>query len=121
MAEEKKTPAKQGWFGKLISWFVNLPGRIATAFKNMVAELRKVTWPSKKKLISSCIAVLLLMIFMGVVVGLLDMGSAAVVNGLDDLGNKITATATPVPTEEPTAAPTVEVPADPTEAPAGEQ
>lgn len=87
MAEEKKTPEKQGWFKKLINWFKNLPGRIAKAFKNMVAELRKVTWPSKKKLISSCITVLLFMLVTGAIVGLLDVTSAAAVNGLYRLGN----------------------------------
>ena len=83
MAEEKKT----GWFGKLIGWFASLPGRIAKAFKNMVAELRKVTWPSKNKLISSCIAVLVLMLVVGAVVSLLDVGSAALVNGIYTIGH----------------------------------
>jgi len=87
MAEEKKTPEKQGWFAKLINWFKNLPGRIAKAFKNMVAELRKVTWPSKKKLITSCITVLLFMLIVGAIVSLLDVTSAAAVNGLYRLGN----------------------------------
>ncbi|MBQ2954557.1 MAG: preprotein translocase subunit SecE [Clostridia bacterium] len=87
MAEEKKTPGKQSWFSKLINWFVRLPGSIAKAFKNMVAELRKVTWPSKKKLISSCIIVLLFMLLVGLCVHLVDLGSAAAVNGLYNLGH----------------------------------
>ena len=55
MAEEKKTPVKaeEGKGSKFVNWIKNLPGNIAKPFKNMVAELRKVTWPSKKKLISS--------------------------------------------------------------------
>ena len=85
MAEENKVPQKQGWFMKLINWFKNLPGRIAKAFKNMVAELRKVTWPSKKKWISSCITVLVFMLVMGVVVSVLDFASAGAVNGLYSL------------------------------------
>ena len=89
MAEEKKTTEKQGWFKKTINWFANLPGRIAKAFKNMVAELRKVTWPSKKKLISSCITVMLFMLIVGVVVSLLDLGSASAVNGLYKLGHPV--------------------------------
>ena len=88
MAEEKKTPEKQGWFKKLINWFKNLPGRIAKAFKNMVAELRKVTWPSKKKLITSCVMVLVFMLFMGIVIGLLDLGATALVNTM--IGNPST-------------------------------
>ena len=87
MAEEKKTPEKQGWFKKLINWFKNLPGRIAKAFKNMVAELRKVTWPSKKKLINSSIIVLVFMLVIGAIVALLDLGSAAAVEGLYRIKN----------------------------------
>ncbi len=82
MAEEKKTPAQveESWLTKVLNWFKALPGRIAKPFKNMVAELKKVTWPSKKKWISSSIAVLVFMLFMGVVIGLLDLGATALVN-----------------------------------------
>ena len=82
MAEEKKTPAKveESKMTKVINWFKALPARIAKPFKNMVAELKKVTWPSKKKWISSSIAVLVFMLFMGVVIGLLDLGATALVD-----------------------------------------
>ena len=82
MAEEKKTPAKveEGKENKFVSWIKNLPARIAKPFKNMVAELRKVTWPSKKKWISSSVMVLVFMLFMGIVIGLLDLGATALVN-----------------------------------------
>ena len=82
MAEEKKTPAQveESKLTKVLNWFKKLPGRIAKPFKNMVAELKKVTWPSKKKWISSSIAVLVFMLFMGIVIGLLDLGATALVN-----------------------------------------
>ena len=82
MAEEKKTPAKveESKLTKVLNWFKTLPGRIAKPFKNMVAELKKVTWPSKKKWISSSVMVLVFMLFMGVVIGLLDLGATALVN-----------------------------------------
>ena len=82
MAEEKKNPAKAeaSKLTKVLTWCKNLPARIAKPFKNMVAELKKVTWPSKKKWISSSIAVLVFMAFMGVVIGLLDLGATALVN-----------------------------------------
>ena len=84
MAEEKKTPAKveESKLTKVLNWFKTLPGRIAKPFKNMVAELKKVTWPSKKKWIASSIAVLVFMAFMGVVIGLLDLGATALVNNM---------------------------------------
>ena len=82
MAEEKKTPAKveESKLTKVLNWFKVLPGRIAKPFKNMVAELKKVTWPSKKKWISSSVMVLVFMLFMGVVICLLDLGATALVN-----------------------------------------
>ena len=65
---------------KFFSWFKNLPKRIAKPFKNMYYELKKVTWPSKEKLIAYSIIVLLFMLFMGVVIGLLDMGASALIH-----------------------------------------
>ena len=65
---------------KILSWFKNLPKRISKPFKNMYYELKKVTWPSKHKLITYSVIVLLFMLFMGVVIGLLDMGATALIN-----------------------------------------
>ena len=42
-------------------------------------ELKKVTWPTKHKLIVYSLVVLVFMLFMGVVIGLLDMGASALV------------------------------------------
>ena len=67
---------------KILSWFKNLPQRIAKPFRNMFYELKKVTWPSKQKLIAYSIIVLVFMLFMGVVIGLLDMGASALVRML---------------------------------------
>ena len=136
MAEEKKTPAQveESWMTKVLNWFKALPGRIAKPFKNMVAELKKVTWPSKKKWISSSIAVLVFMVFMGVVIGLLDLGATALVNTMipnpnaavtDDAGENLDAveedaepTAEPVETEENAETEGSEATEAPTEAPA---
>ena len=67
---------------KILSWFKNLPKRIAKPFKNMYYELKKVTWPSKEKLIAYSIIVLVFMLFVGIVIGLLDMGASALVRML---------------------------------------
>ena len=66
----------EGKLSKIIEWFKTLPKRISKPFKNMYYELKKVTWPSKHKLITYSIIVLL---FMGVVIGLLDMGASALI------------------------------------------
>ena len=88
MSETKKTAEKtekavkksgESKLSKILSWFKNLPQRISKPFKNMYYELKKVTWPSKQKLIAYSIIVLVFMLFMGVVIGLLDMGASALV------------------------------------------
>ena len=83
MSEDKKAAVKkagEGKLSKIIAWFKTLPQRIAKPFKNMYYELKKVTWPSKHKLITYSIIVLLFMLFMGVVIGLLDMGASALIH-----------------------------------------
>ncbi len=85
MSEEKKTPAKNaqpGKAAKILNWFKTLPQRIAKPFKSMYYELKKVTWPTKQRLVSYSIIVLVFMLFMSVVIGLLDMGASAGVRSL---------------------------------------
>ena len=88
MSEIKKTAEKTekavkksgaSKLSKIINWIKNLPKRIAKPFKNMYYELKKVTWPSKEKLITYSVIVLVFMLFMGIVIGLLDMGASALV------------------------------------------
>ena len=82
MAVQENKPVKKSEPSKLkkiISWIANVPQKIAKPFKNMFYELKKVTWPSKKKLIAYSIIVLVFMLFMGVVIGLLDMGASTLV------------------------------------------
>ncbi len=90
MADEKKTPAKakdgvnqeNKSENKIIAWFKALPKRIATPFKNMAHELKRVTWPSKEKLIRYSIIVLVFLLVMMVIIGLFDMGSSALVRAV---------------------------------------
>ncbi|MCR4885794.1 MAG: preprotein translocase subunit SecE [Clostridiales bacterium] len=46
----------------------------------MWRELKKVTWPTRQDLINYSLIVLAFLVFMGVVIGLLDLGSTALVN-----------------------------------------
>ncbi len=83
--------AGQGKGEKILNWFKSLPKRISKPFKNMYYELKKVTWPSKHKLITYSIIVLVFMLFMGVVIGLLDMGASRLVTAISSLKNTDTA------------------------------
>ena len=64
---------------KFVNFFKNLPANIARPFRDMWHELKKVTWPSKKDLINYSLIVLAFIVFMGVVIGLLDLGSSELV------------------------------------------
>ena len=79
-AEKSAKKTGEGKAGKFLNWLKALPKRISKPFKNMYYELKKVTWPSKHKLITYSIVVLVFMLFMGIVIGLLDMGASALIN-----------------------------------------
>ena len=81
-AEKSAQKPGESRFSKILNWFKTLPARISKPFKNMYYELKKVTWPTKEKLIAYSIVVLVFMLFMGVVIGLLDMGASALVRML---------------------------------------
>ena len=79
---EKKAAAKNAKpniFVRFGKGCVNLVKKIGNAFKNMWHELKKVTWPSKEKLLHYTAIVLLFMVFMIVVIGLIDLGATQLV------------------------------------------
>ena len=85
MADEKKAVAKgkkANFFVRFGRGFVNFFKKIGLSFKNMWHELQKVTWPTKDKLVNYVIIVLLMIAFLMLIIGLLDMGASALVNML---------------------------------------
>ena len=83
MADDKKAVAKgkkPNFFVRFGRGFVNFFVKIGVSFKNMWHELKKVTWPTKEKLINYTIIVVLMMVFMMVIIGLLDMGASSLVS-----------------------------------------
>ena len=79
---ENKEVKKPGFFSRAVNFCKALPGRIANAFKNMVAELKKVAWPSKKDLINYSVVVIGFVVALAVIVGLLDTASSFLVKQL---------------------------------------
>ena len=84
MSENKKTE-KPGFFTRAKNWIVALPARVANAFKNMVAELKKVTWPSKKDLINYSLVVIGFVFALALIVGVLDTAASSLVKLLIQL------------------------------------
>ena len=84
MSEKKevKKTEKPGFFSRAVNFCKALPARISGAFKNMVAELKKVAWPSKKDLINYSIIVIGFVFALAVIVGVLDTASSFLVKQL---------------------------------------
>ena len=80
MAKTNETAAvKENFFNKAVKWCKNLVIRIDRSFKDMYAELKKVTWPQRSKLINYSLVVLGFMVAMGIVIFVIDAGAGALV------------------------------------------
>lgn len=80
MTEKKAAKnTKPNFFQRFANGFVNFFKKIGNAFKNMWHELKKVTWPSREKLLNYTAIVVLFMVFMIVVIGLIDLGATQLV------------------------------------------
>ena len=82
---ENKEVKKVGFFTRAKNFVVALPKTIANAFKNMVAELKKVAWPSKKDLVNYSLLVIGFLVILAIVVGGLDTASSFLVKKLIEL------------------------------------
>ena len=76
MANANDKKAKPGFGERFVGFFKNI-GRY---FKNMWHELKKVTWPTKKDVLNYSLVVFAFMVVMGIIIGLIDFGSGALVD-----------------------------------------
>ena len=79
MANTNSNAQKSNFFTKAGTFCKNLVLRIARSFKDMYAELKKVTWPQRSELINYTLVVLAFMVAMGIVIFAIDAGSSALV------------------------------------------
>ena len=73
VAKDRKPPAAQP--RKKINWkqfFKTLPKKIAKFFRDVVHELKRVTWPTKKALLVYTVVVLVALAFFAVLLGVFD-------------------------------------------------
>ena len=84
MANNTKTAAakKPNFFQKIGNFFKG----IGKYFKEVFAEVKKLTWPTKKELVSYCLAVLAFCALMAIIIGLLDLGFGSGFQALANLG-----------------------------------
>jgi preprotein translocase subunit SecE len=51
----------------------SLPARVINFYHEVVAEMRKVTWPDREQLKDTTIKIIIFVLFIGAVLGLLDV------------------------------------------------
>ena len=76
MANANDKKAKPSFGQRFVGFFKGI-GRY---FKNMWHELKKVTWPTKKEVLNYSLVVFAFMVVMGIIIGLIDFGSGALVD-----------------------------------------
>lgn len=79
-AANQKDVNKPNLFKRFLNWWKRFFLGIAKAFKNTYYELKKVTWASKHDLFVYSLVTLGFMVFMGIIIYLIDLGSGALVN-----------------------------------------
>lgn len=77
-----ETKKKTGFFEKIGNFFKG----IGKYFKEVFAEVKKLTWPTKKELINYTIAVIVFCALMAIIIGLLDLAFGSGFNFLAGLG-----------------------------------
>lgn len=75
---DKKGKPKGG--NRFVAAITKIPKRMMQAIFNTIAELKKVTWPTRKDLINYTAIVLAFMVLMAVVVGVLDIGASQLIS-----------------------------------------
>ena len=51
----------------------SLPARVVTFYHEVVAEMRKVTWPDRDQLKDTTIKIIIFVLFIGAILGILDV------------------------------------------------
>lgn len=80
--EVKKSVESGGFFKKIGGFFKG----IGKYFKEVWAEVKQLTWPTRKELISCCLAVVAFCALMAIIIGVLDFAFGSGVNALAALG-----------------------------------
>lgn len=74
MAKEKEKKEKKPNF------FKKAGSAITGFFKGIVSEIKKVTWPTKKQVVSNTLSVLAFCLVVGAIIWLSDLGLKALMN-----------------------------------------
>ena len=67
-------PQATGLVGKL--------GELKTFFEESKVEIKKVVWPTRKETVTTCIAVLVLVLVMSLFLGIVDLGFSKIIEAI---------------------------------------
>ena len=79
MANTNTDAKKANFFTKAIDFVKGLAIKIGRSFKEMYAELKKVTWPQRGDLINTTALVIGFLVAMGIVIFVIDAGASALI------------------------------------------
>ena len=71
---------------KKVNFFQRTGKKIAKWFREMKSELKKVSWPSARQIINNTVVALTVMVIVGVIVWLLDLGADKLTELLISIG-----------------------------------
>ena len=52
----------------------SFPARVVNFYQEVVAEMRKVTWPDREQLKDTTIKIIIFVLFIGAIIALMDLG-----------------------------------------------
>jgi preprotein translocase subunit SecE len=97
----------------------NIFARLMDYFRGVRTELKRVTWPTRKEVLNSCVIVIVTLVFFAALTTLIDSGATEVITLWNKIGKpSVESTATPTP--ETTTTPTPETTGTPVPTPEGE-
>jgi preprotein translocase subunit SecE len=79
---DKSSKTQSSGLRKIKSFFVKTGKRLKSFFINMKAELKRVSWPDRKKLIQNTATVLAICVLAGILLYIVDFSLSTILNGI---------------------------------------
>jgi preprotein translocase subunit SecE len=83
--QERKPPSQPRKKFDFKQFIKTLPSRIAKFTRDVIHELKKVTWPTRKALINYTIVVIATIVFFAILLGVFDLGFIRVIELLANI------------------------------------
>ncbi|MDW7659244.1 MAG: preprotein translocase subunit SecE [Bacillota bacterium] len=90
----RSTVPKRNFLQKTAGFFVKTGKKLKSFFINLKAELKRVVWPDRKRLIQSTATVLAICVMIGVILFIVDSVLGGTLNALGFYSPNVTTTAT---------------------------